>query len=177
MRFITHDGEKITGVYCGDPGTVSQPTTAVPETFQGRTGMLLASLDEQWKLRPMSDLLRDELIEKPEGFEWDDAEGDWRPATDAELIADGRKKLGKREKLENDFVVEKSMEELDAEGLLTEEERTSWRREKALRRLREIDTESIRPLRAILVGAKAQEDRDKLAALEAEAKTLRKRLK
>lgn len=44
-------------------------------------------------------------------------------------------------------------------------------------RLAEIDLESNRPIRAILAGTATQEDRDKLAALEAEAIQLRASIK
>ena len=40
-------------------------------------------------------------------------------------------------------------------------------------RLKEIDVESVRPLRAINAGTDTQFDRDKLADLDAEAETLR----
>ena len=43
-------------------------------------------------------------------------------------------------------------------------------------RLSKIDADSVRPLRAIVNGEAMQEDRDKLAALDAEAETLRAEL-
>lgn len=43
-------------------------------------------------------------------------------------------------------------------------------------RLAEIDLESNRPMRAIIAGTATQEDRDKLAALEAEAIQIRSQL-
>ena len=46
-------------------------------------------------------------------------------------------------------------------------------RQEAINRLQEIDRESVRPLRAKIAGTHTQADTDKLAALEAEAETLR----
>lgn len=176
MIFITHDGETITGVYSGDPSKLGRETITVPDTFQGRKGMPLGMLDSQWKVRPMRELIADGYIEKPEGLVWDETENDWRVATEAELVADGRRELGEREKIEGDMVVPKKMEELDAEGLLTAEEKSAWEKGKALQRLNELDTLAVRPIRAILAGANTQADRDKLASLEAEAQQLRRKL-
>ncbi len=50
------------------------------------------------------------------------------------------------------------------------------RHREILARLDAIDAESTRPLRAMLVGAAAPGDQDKLSALEAEAATLRAEL-
>ncbi len=50
------------------------------------------------------------------------------------------------------------------------------RRVEVIARLDEIDTLSIRPLRAKLTGSASKSDDDKLMALEAEAKELRKEL-
>ena len=49
-------------------------------------------------------------------------------------------------------------------------------RQEAKARLAEIDKESVRPLRAVAAGTQTQADTDKLAALEAEAETLRAKL-
>jgi hypothetical protein len=56
------------------------------------------------------------------------------------------------------------------------EELAAARRAKILARLAEIDAVSIRPLRAIAQGEATQADRDKLAALDAEAAELRAEL-
>ena len=58
----------------------------------------------------------------------------------------------------------------------TPEERNAQRRAEILARLKEIDADSVRPLRAIANNEAVQADRDKLAALDAEAVTLRQEL-
>lgn len=173
MMFITHDGAKITAIYSGDPSKVNAKTFEVPETFQGTTGMPLAMLDAEWRRRPTEELIEEGIIPKPNGFVWDREKRDWRSVTKAELVADGRLELGPREKVEGDLVVEKSMGELDAEGLLTAEERAEWERDKALARLRAVDYESTRPMRAKLVGTATVDDEEMLRQLENEAKQLR----
>lgn len=55
-------------------------------------------------------------------------------------------------------------------------ERDAIRRAEILARLAQIDAASVRPLRAIVHGEAVQEDRDKLAVLDAEAETLRAEL-
>ena len=57
-----------------------------------------------------------------------------------------------------------------------QEEQDATRRAQILARLSKIDADSVRPLRAIVNGEAMQEDRDKLAALDAEAETLRAEL-
>ena len=56
------------------------------------------------------------------------------------------------------------------------EERTARERAAIYARLKEIDADSVRPLRAIANGEATKEDRAKLAALDAEAAKLRDRL-
>jgi hypothetical protein len=46
-------------------------------------------------------------------------------------------------------------------------------RQQKILRLKEIDTESLRPLRAILNGTDTQYDHDRLAELETEAQSIR----
>ncbi|MDR1311090.1 MAG: hypothetical protein LBK01_04340 [Burkholderiaceae bacterium] len=58
----------------------------------------------------------------------------------------------------------------------TSEQLAAQRREEILSRLATIDTESIRPLRAIAEGTVEDFDREKLSALDAEAATLRAEL-
>ncbi len=58
----------------------------------------------------------------------------------------------------------------------TQEELDARRRAEILAQLAEIDAASVRPLRAVVNGEAVQEDRDKLAALDAEAADLRAEL-
>lgn len=58
----------------------------------------------------------------------------------------------------------------------TQAERDATRRAEILARLAQIDAASVRPLRAIVQGEAVQEDRDKLAVLDAEAEELRAEL-
>lgn len=58
----------------------------------------------------------------------------------------------------------------------TPEERAAQRRMEILTRLKDIDADSVRPLRAMANGEAAEEDRAKLAALDVEAVALRAEL-
>ena len=57
-----------------------------------------------------------------------------------------------------------------------EREKKLMQCEKLKVRLREIDAETVRPLRAKVAGTHTQADADKLAELEAEAETLRAKI-
>ena len=58
----------------------------------------------------------------------------------------------------------------------TQKEKDAQLKTQILARLKEIDLASVRPLRAMANGEAAQEDKDKLADLDAEAQTLRTEL-
>lgn len=57
-----------------------------------------------------------------------------------------------------------------------QEDQDAARRVQIMARLKEIDAESVRPLRSIVNGEAVQADTDKLAALDAEAEELRTEL-
>ena len=58
----------------------------------------------------------------------------------------------------------------------TQKEKDAQLKTQILARLKEIDLASVRPLRAMANGEAAQEDKDKLTELDAEAQTLRTEL-
>lgn len=165
--WITHDGKVITGVYSG---RLKKDGIEVPESAQVRKGDLIAAYDNRWNRRPMEELVKDRLVTPPEGMVWEN--GDWRQATDKELVDAGRKTVGEREKLVGETVVSKSQEELYNEGLLTDGEANAYVERTRLARLSEIDAESIKYLRKIAVGEATQADRDRLFQLEQEAEQL-----
>jgi hypothetical protein len=68
---------------------------------------------------------------------------------------------------------EKARLDAKANRPLTDEEQTERRRTEIMGKLTEIDAASVRPLRAIAQGEATQEDREKLAYLDAEAEALR----
>lgn len=177
MTFFTHNNEQITGVYSGNPEKLKTQDTKVvaPESFQGRTGMPLAMLDDDWKVRPIPELIEEGYIAEPEGMVWDTERKDWRQATPRELVEAGRLELGPEQKIEGEQILPKTYDEMVAEGLI--EEPVIPESEKIEQQLLELDVQSIRPLRAILTGNQTKIDTDQLYSLEQEAQALRKSLK
>lgn len=68
-------------------------------------------------------------------------------------------------------------EEKLSKGLITQEEYKTNAIRKKRGELEQIDTESLRPLRAILAGTGTDEDRTKLAELEEKANKIRAKIK
>ena len=175
MIYIVHDGTVITGVYSGSAPPVEG--IPMPDVFDGRTGDPIKFFDGEWKRKPLVDLYKEGFVIRPQGMVMDYESGTWREATHKELAELGELPITNRHKFdENGVLDDKSLEELVEEGIATEEEQRTYKRSKIRHRLRVIDREAARPLRAILAGKETEFDHQKLAALEAEAETLRAEL-
>lgn len=177
MIYAVLNGDTVTEIRSGDParrGVASY--LQLPEDHQVRPGTTAAWYTAGWHERPVAELVADGLIESPEGMVYDAEKDEWRTATDAELVADGRKTLGEREVLDGDYVREMTPGELDGAGLLTDEERRVMRFEQIQSRLHELDGLAARPLRALLAGTGTEVDQARLQEIETEAVALRTEL-
>lgn len=149
----------------------------VPKDFDGKTGDDVSMFDKSWHLRPLAILVEEGLVEEPEGLVLNDEGSGFRPATDAELVESGRRKLEPWETLDGDNVREKNIHELYNDDLLTSEQKKEYIKRDTENRLMHVDKRSIRPLRAMLNGVDTKKDRDILKALEDEARDLRLKMK
>nr|BDD43794.1 hypothetical protein 13 [Spirochaetaceae bacterium] len=176
MIFIEHDGERITRMFSASESTAPESAVSVPDTFSGAAGMPITAYDDEWNLRPRSELVVEGIIPTPDGFVWDDEQNDFRKMTQAEQVEAGEIVLGERQIVDGDNIRDMTREEMDARGLLTNEERAAWEAESIHARLEEIDFATTRSLRAILAGTDTPDDRQRLADLETEAQSLRNQL-
>lgn len=149
----------------------------VPESFAGKTGDDIAIFDELWNMRPLSTLVEEGLVEEPEGKILNEEGNAFRPATEAELVEKGRKKLEPWEVVDGDEVRGKNIQELYEDDLLTSEEKKKYIETLYRSQFNDIDRRTIRPMRAILAGLDTKKDRDILKALEEEARDLRLKAK
>lgn len=178
MIYAQLEGEQIVAIRAGDPArTGAKQWVELPQQHQVRVGTTVAWYDDSWQQRAVSELVADRLIEPPQGMVWDERAADWRRASDAELVADGRRTLGERELLDGDTIRPMTEPELYEAGLLTPQERREYERQETLRQLENLDAAALRPLRAILAGKQTDRDVARLAEIETEAEQLRERLR
>lgn len=178
MIYAVLEGDSIREIRAGDPSRRGIDNFVVlPADHQVRPGTQRTCYNDRWQLRPIPELLADGLLQAPEGMIWDEQIGNWRSATEAELVADGRRELQEREVLDGDYVRPLTPNELVQRNVATTQEREAIERQTATRRLQQLDQASTRPLRAIAAGVATEQDRAKLQEIETEAQQLRERLR
>ena len=137
----------ITGVYSTrDP---KPEWIAVPRDFQGVVGQRVSELDANWHLRPVSELIADGLVTPPEGQKINATRDGFDPLTRVERITAGLDKLPSEMKIESGELVPKTQEELLAEGVITP---ADYDLRVVKPALRQIDTESVRALREVVLA-------------------------
>ena len=129
MNYITVDKDKkITGHYCGDPAKIPvKPNERLVEVSNEQNDVVVDfyedEYDENFKLRPLKDRVADGSARwVPENMTLAENEQELRFKTKVELVLEGKEQLQPNEKIENDQIVEKTLEEKLAEGLITQKE-------------------------------------------------------
>jgi len=161
--FITIENGIISGIYCGlkDEGNEID----VPDNFSGLVGQKVKSFYDDWTIKPLSVLL-DEGIEKiPEGYKLENNQ--FIPMTEIEKMKEGITAIPDGYEIKGNELSE----------ILTPEKQNLNDKQNIINRLSEIDTFTIRPLRATLAGTQSEADTVKLVELEVEAECLREQLR
>lgn len=127
MNYITVKDKKITGHYSGDPAGIPKNRGEIIEV-PGQNDIVVDYYvdeynQENWKLRPLKDRIVDGSAKwVPEDMTCMDDSNELRFKTRVEMIRDGLDQLEPNEKIVGDEIVEKTLEEKLADGLLTQEE-------------------------------------------------------
>ena len=127
MMFLTIDeSKKITGMYEGDPNTVTleagERFQEVPDDCDGGEGNYEDEFDDIWRLRPLEDRVADGTARDFPANMVVREDGEVRYKTRAELVIEGTERLLPEEKLVGDEIQEKTAAEKLSEDLITREE-------------------------------------------------------
>lgn len=137
MRYITKDES---GVITGDFDAPKIPVggIAVPEDFCGTAGQNVAEFNEDWSSKPLSFSVAHGYVVVPEGCRLSDEGDRFVALTEQELYLLGVKPVPNGCKIDSEGNLrDKTLEELLADGLITESQYTSFKdaQAAAMRRL------------------------------------------
>ncbi|MEL3907900.1 MAG: hypothetical protein P1P64_02665 [Treponemataceae bacterium] len=129
MEYIEIKNNIVTGHYCGD----------LPPKREGITVMVLESclvnIGDDIRIysdikkgikKPLSQLVDEELVKVPEGKKLNEAGDDFVDMTDVEKVRVGLLKLEPTQKIDGDFIIEKSKKELYDDGIITADEYNAY---------------------------------------------------
>ena len=126
MNYITIKAKKITGHYCGDPAGIPKDQgeiQEVPEQNEIVVDYFSDEYDLDWKLRPLQNRIADGTARwVPGNMTCTDDNDELRFKTRVELIQEGKQQLLPHEKIVGGQVVEKTLEEKLADGLVSRAE-------------------------------------------------------
>ncbi len=119
MEYITIKNDIITGHFIGDPpqGTNFREV----HNYVGGAGININFLDENLYPKPMVQLVKEGLIPTPEGQKFDEEKNYFVDMTEAEKVNAGLLTLKPTQKVEGDYIIPKTHEELFADNLITVE--------------------------------------------------------
>lgn len=161
----------ITGLYDGKkihPDGIEIPSDA--QEIVGTDNRLY----EKSKMRPMSEVVADGLVEIPVGFKLVD--NAFVAMTEAEKYVAGIIEVPKECKLGGDELIPMTDEEQLSAGVIAQDEYTARSNAKIKAQLNDIDTKSFRAVRSILAGTGTDTDKEKLVEYEKQAAELRSEL-
>lgn len=172
------DDNRIAKIMAGDPTGVPG-ALPLPPDFTGVVGMHRLEFDDTWTVKPLSERVAAGYYQLPPGYKLD---GETVvQLTQTERYRDGLDPIPSGMILDGDTLRPMTRAEMVAAGTLTQEEADALDKQDRITaiksRLSAIDTESARPLRAVIAGTATDADRKKLTNLETEAQTLRAELK
>jgi len=161
--FITIENGIISGIYCGlkDEGNEID----VPDNFSGLVGQKVKSFYADWTIKPLSVLLDEGIETVPVGYKVENNQ--FVPMSEIEKMIKGVIPIPEGYEIKDNNLSE----------IITPEKQKIIDKQNIINRLAEIDTLTIRPLRATLAGTQTTADTIKLNELETEATNLRNQLK
>jgi len=127
MNFITVQDKKITGHFSGDPVGIPRDqgeVLEVPEQNEVGVGTYIDEYNPDWILRPLKDRIADGTARwVPEDMKLDEKHPETlRYKTRVELVQEGKEQLLPHEKIVDDQIVEKTLEDRLADGLVSQAE-------------------------------------------------------
>jgi hypothetical protein len=147
--------------------------------WQGNTGEPITFYDEKnnYKRKTNKELIEKNLLILESGTKLDEETDMIIPMTQVELIQAGLEEVPTGYKIFDDDLVKMTNEEKLEANVITQAEYNGYQIDAYKSELTDIDTFSLRPLRAILAGTGTDEDKTKLAELEEKANEIRAKLK
>lgn len=174
MEYITVEKHIITGHYASD----SIPEGAIPVTdFIGRVGEPVSYYNPDWSRKSDIELMLSGLMTIPNGYKINEEKTALQEMTEDEKIIAGIKDLPQGQKIEDGKILPMTDEEKLSAGQLTQEEYDRIQYGKLIARLKKIDEESIRSIRALLANNYTADDQKTLENHEKEIVQIRGELK
>ena len=130
MYFVTILNNVITGIHCSDVVGFNNPNSQyfgqqciiLPDGVMIDYGRSIDEYDEDWKLKPFSQRIEEGILNLPDTWVLDLDSETIRPLTETELMIKGILELPKGFKLENNSLIEKSIDEKYIDNDITKEE-------------------------------------------------------
>lgn len=173
MEYITIDNNLISGHFCGD----IKPSNAVEvNNFSGVVGDPVNYYDDNWNRKSDIDLYKEGIKEIPTGFKFNDDKTEILEMTEIEKINAGLEKLPTGFKIENNEIVEKTIDEKLSDGDITQQEYNEIKINQIKIELDELDKQELRPVAAVINGTSTDDDKNKISEIESHKVNLRAEL-
>lgn len=130
MEYIEIKNSIIIGRYCGEMSKNCSKKIERIEMFstipqEGEDVRMYTNLQKGIK-KPLTQLVKDGFVKVPKGKKVNKAGTDFEDMNEVEKVKAGLIKLEKTQKIDGDFIVQKTQEELFSEGLISEGKYNSY---------------------------------------------------
>ncbi len=124
MEYIKIENDIVKGHYMGNMPT--EQTEGVEyrpvKGYAGGRGVNLGMLDEHLRLKPMEILVKEGWVKIPKGKKYDSDKGYFVDLNDREKVETGIRELKPEEKIDGDYIVQKSIDELYKDKLISSDQ-------------------------------------------------------
>lgn len=120
MFYVKIENDVLKGFYCSD--YLPENCVEVEENWNGRIGEPLSFYDEQLNRKTDCQLIKESLIEMPLGYKWNEDKTEIIPLNQIERYKAGIDKIPDGFKIENNKLVEMTIQEKIEAGFMTQKE-------------------------------------------------------